>query len=109
MTTVLPAANAGPIFQAAMTNGKFHGVMEPTTPIGRRSSIEVYPSLKTPAPVPSRDRAAPAKNRRLSTPKGSSPSRIVATGLPVSSTSRRVISSACSSTRSAKRSSTRDR
>ena len=40
-TTVLPAARAGPSFQTAMTSGKFHGAMLPTTPIGRRSSIEV--------------------------------------------------------------------
>ena len=40
-TTVLPAASAGPIFQIAMTSGKFHGAMLPTTPTGRRSSIEV--------------------------------------------------------------------
>jgi hypothetical protein len=33
-TTALPVAKAGPIFQIAMMNGKFHGVIDPTTPIG---------------------------------------------------------------------------
>ncbi|CSD77273.1 Uncharacterised protein [Vibrio cholerae] len=33
-TTVQPAARAGANFQAAMSNGKFHGIIWPTTPIG---------------------------------------------------------------------------
>jgi hypothetical protein len=41
ITTPLPAATAGPSFQTAMNSGKFHGAIEPTTPIGRRTSIEV--------------------------------------------------------------------
>ena len=41
MTTALPAATAGPIFQTAITKGKFHGAIEPTTPTGRRSMTEV--------------------------------------------------------------------
>src|SRR5438093_7211724 len=36
-TTVLPAASAGAAFQQAMGNGKFHGTMAATTPIGWRS------------------------------------------------------------------------
>jgi len=32
---VLPAANAGAIFQANISNGKFHGMIWPATPIGR--------------------------------------------------------------------------
>jgi hypothetical protein len=35
-TTVLPAASAGAIFQAAIRIGKFHGVIDPMTPIGSR-------------------------------------------------------------------------
>ena len=31
-TTVFPAANAGAIFQAAINNGKFHGIICPATP-----------------------------------------------------------------------------
>ena len=33
-TTVFPAAKAGAIFHAAINNGKFHGVICPTTPMG---------------------------------------------------------------------------
>ena len=32
----LPAASAGPIFQAAMISGKFHGTIAATTPTGSR-------------------------------------------------------------------------
>jgi hypothetical protein len=35
-TTVLPAANAGPILRLARLRGKFHGVITPTTPTGSR-------------------------------------------------------------------------
>ena len=34
--TVLPVASAGPSFQAAMSSGKFHGMIWPTTPTGSR-------------------------------------------------------------------------
>src|SRR5215212_2068186 len=37
MTTVLPQARAGAIFQTASISGKFHGVIAPTTPTGSRS------------------------------------------------------------------------
>ena len=36
ITTVLPAARAGPSFQLVNINGKFHGTICPTTPIGSR-------------------------------------------------------------------------
>ena len=36
MTTVLPYASAGAVFHAGMAAGKFHGVISPTTPSGRR-------------------------------------------------------------------------
>ena len=35
MTTVLPQAMAGAIFHAAMSSGKFHGMICPATPSGR--------------------------------------------------------------------------
>ena len=35
-TTVLPAASAGAIFQVNRYSGRFHGLMQPTTPSGRR-------------------------------------------------------------------------
>jgi hypothetical protein len=33
-TAVHPAASAGPTFRVIIAMGKFHGVMQPTTPIG---------------------------------------------------------------------------
>jgi hypothetical protein len=36
-TQVLPVASAGASFHAAMSNGKFHGMIWPATPIGRGS------------------------------------------------------------------------
>ena len=36
-TTVLPQASAGPSFHAAISSGKFHGMICPTTPTGSRS------------------------------------------------------------------------
>ncbi len=41
-TIVLPAARAGPSFQAAIVNGKFHGVIRPTTPTGSRT-VKAWP------------------------------------------------------------------
>ena len=35
-TTALPAISAGAVFQVGMAIGKFHGVIRPTTPSGRR-------------------------------------------------------------------------
>ena len=36
-TTQLPVASAGPSFHAAISSGKFHGMICPTTPTGSRS------------------------------------------------------------------------
>ncbi len=36
MTVQLPAASAGAIFHAAISSGKFHGMIWPTTPSGSR-------------------------------------------------------------------------
>src|SRR3954453_12698007 len=55
--------------------------MPPTIPIGWGRIIEVYPSMYSPADLPSRFRAAPAKNRRLSAENGIS-SRETISGLP---------------------------
>ena len=38
-TSELPAASTGPIFQAAMISGKFHGTIAPTTPMGSRVMV----------------------------------------------------------------------
>ena len=39
-TTVLPQASAGAIFQAAISSGKFHGMICPATPSGRGVGAE---------------------------------------------------------------------
>ena len=36
-----PAASAGATFSVIWWSGKFHGVMQPTTPIGSRTSSEL--------------------------------------------------------------------
>ena len=51
--TALPAASAGAIFQLAIVNGKFHGVITPTTPIGSRKVMSTPPATGTVVP-PSR-------------------------------------------------------
>ena len=38
-TTVLPSASAGATERIASSNGKFHGVMIPTTPSGTRTAM----------------------------------------------------------------------
>jgi hypothetical protein len=35
-TTVQPVVSAGPSFHAAISSGKFHGMIWPTTPMGSR-------------------------------------------------------------------------
>ena len=44
MTTELPVASAGPIFQASIAAGKFHGSTAPTTPTGSRTIRPMWPS-----------------------------------------------------------------
>ena len=43
-TIVLPAASAGATFHEAITSGKFHGVIRPTTPSGSRNVISTPPA-----------------------------------------------------------------
>jgi len=38
-TSELPLARIGPIFQDAISSGKFHGTMAPTTPMGSRVMV----------------------------------------------------------------------
>ena len=57
-TTVLPAASAGPSFQAAIVSGKFHGTISPTTPSGSRKVTSTPPA--TGIVSPSRRSGAPA-------------------------------------------------
>jgi hypothetical protein len=42
-TIVLPAASAGATFHEAITSGKFHGVIRPTTPSGSRKVMSTPP------------------------------------------------------------------
>ena len=44
-TTVLPPASAGAISSAGIVYGQFHGVITPTTPRGRRTSMARVPGL----------------------------------------------------------------
>ena len=43
-TIVLPAASAGATFQEAITRGKFHGTISPTTPSGSRNVMSIPPA-----------------------------------------------------------------
>ena len=71
------------------------------TPTASRRAKDVYPSMYSPAALPSRQRAAPAKKRRLSTITGISSLATAARGLPAFRASRRASSSPFSSKRSA--------
>ena len=59
-TTVLPQTSAGAIFQDGIAIGKFHGVIAPTTPTGRRTLMlnlsrssdgVVWPNRRRPSPA----------------------------------------------------------
>jgi hypothetical protein len=43
-TTVLPAASAGATFVDSSHSGKFHGVINPTTPRGSRNVMSTPPA-----------------------------------------------------------------
>ena len=73
------------------------------TPIGSRRMNEVWSFMYSPAAMPSRWRAAPAKKRIWSTESMISSSTRVARGLPVSCDSRSANSSARASIASAMR------
>ena len=57
-TIVLPAASAGATFHEAITSGKFHGTISPTTPSGSRKVMSTPPA--TGIVSPSRRSGAPA-------------------------------------------------
>src|SRR6185436_13039697 len=78
--------------------------MSPATPIGSRRVIDVYPARYSPAARPSRQRAAPAKNRSRSAALRISP-RAAAAGLPTLRSSRSASASMSASTASASASS----
>ena len=57
ITMVLPVSNAGAILRAMRKNGKFHGKMPPTTPMGRRVSRIISPARSDGITSPSIRRA----------------------------------------------------
>ena len=57
---VLPQASAGASFQAAISRGKFHGTINPTTPIGSRSVYTNWSGTVTGMVLPSILPAQPA-------------------------------------------------
>ena len=80
--------------------------MEATTPIGSRRTIEVWPSMYSPATGPCMLRTAPAKKRKQSATAGTSSLRTSLIGLPqfsasscAKSSSRASIASASASSR----------
>ena len=102
----LPAASAGPIFQAAMISGKFHGTIAATTPTGSRvisasASCEVGATSSYTLSIAS---AYQAMQRAV---EGMSTDRLSPIGLPMSIVSSRASSSLCFRISSAKRCSTR--
>mmetsp|Transcript_15706 Transcript_15706/g.37190 ORF Transcript_15706/g.37190 Transcript_15706/m.37190 type:complete len:203 (-) Transcript_15706:305-913(-) len=85
-TTQFPAARAGATFHAAMTSGKFHGMIWPTTPSGSWMLIEtVLMSISEAAP--SSARITPAKYRKWSMTRGRSAAIDSRTALPLSTVS----------------------
>ena len=62
ITTVLPKASAGALFQAGMAIGKFHGVIRPNTPTGSRYVAASTPGRVESTVTPVRRSASPAKN-----------------------------------------------
>src|SRR5262249_787627 len=61
-TRVLPHANAGAIFRTGLTTGKFHGVIDATTPTGRRTVEQEKPGRSLGNVCPDKRTASPAAN-----------------------------------------------
>jgi hypothetical protein len=82
-TTELPAASAGPIFQASMAAGKFHGSTAPTTPTGSRT---IRPRWSGPVgeTLPKTLSMASAYQRMVATTSGKSRFRQSEMGFPAS-------------------------
>ena len=57
-TATLPQASAGASFHTGMATGKFHGVIRPTTPRGRRRVSSIDPGALGGSTSPSGSRAA---------------------------------------------------
>ena len=66
-TTVFPQANAGASSSAGIVYGQFHGLITPTTPRGRRTSITRFPAENELGSSPPRRLASSAAMRQYST------------------------------------------
>ena len=71
-TTVLPAASAGAISSAGIVYGQFQGVMIPTVPRGRRTSITRLPAVNEFGSSPAMRLASSAAMRQYSTSSSTS-------------------------------------
>jgi len=60
ITTVLPKISAGDNFQSGIAAGKFHGVIRPTTPSGRRKVYTELPLADCSNSSPLERNASPA-------------------------------------------------
>ena len=94
ITTVHPAANAGPILRVPIANGKFHGVIAYTGPTGCFIVNNRVPPLGATAYRPETRTASSENHRKNSAPYVNS-ARASASGLPISN----VINNAKSSAR----------
>ena len=86
-TTALPHASAGAISSAGIVYGQFHGLITPTTPRGRRTSITRLPGENEFGSSPPRRLASSAAIRQYSTSSSTSPNASARSGLPWSSVS----------------------
>ena len=99
-TTALPHASAGAISSAGIVYGQFHGLITPTTPRGRRTSITRLPGENEFGSSPPRRFASSAAIRQYSTSSATSSNASARRGLPWSSVSVRARSSRRASIRS---------
>ena len=101
-TQAFPYASAGASFHAGIASGKFHGVISPTTPRGRRRDMR----SERPSPggyvSPSGSSAAWAWYRTIAAVRPTSP-RASTIGFPTSRHTSTASSSASASTRAATR------
>mmetsp|Transcript_125676 Transcript_125676/g.280792 ORF Transcript_125676/g.280792 Transcript_125676/m.280792 type:complete len:263 (+) Transcript_125676:1390-2178(+) len=105
ITTLLPMTSAGANFQVSKYNGKFHGVMIPTTPMGflKEKLIDSIGPADICRMSPPTCKARPAKKRKFATLLGTSKVFARAKGFPVSRDSARAKVSAEASRSSANR------
>ncbi len=91
-TTQFPAASAGASFQVAISNGKFHGIICPTTPSGSVTFKQTV-LLSSSLTEPSSALITPAKYLKWSTASGKSAAIVSRIALPLSQVSARASAS----------------